>query len=51
MKYRDCQFEHCPDEKAESVEHLDFAMKEFQEMKMPPALEKARALKKNLCID
>jgi hypothetical protein len=30
-----------PDEKAEALEHLDFAIKEFREMKMQPSLERA----------
>jgi len=33
--------EHYPDEKKEALEHLDFAIKEFQEMKMQPSLERA----------
>jgi class 3 adenylate cyclase/tetratricopeptide (TPR) repeat protein len=33
--------EHYPDERAEAVEHLDFAIGEFREMKMQPALERA----------
>ena len=33
--------EHYPDEKAEALEHLDFAIKEFREMKMKPSLERA----------
>ena len=33
--------EHYPDEKKEAVEHLDFAIKEFREMKMQPSLERA----------
>ena len=33
--------EHYPDEKREALEHLDFAIKEFQEMKMQPSLERA----------
>jgi tetratricopeptide (TPR) repeat protein len=33
--------EHYPDEKAEAMEHLDFAIKEFREMKMQPSLERA----------
>ncbi|MBN1188580.1 MAG: tetratricopeptide repeat protein [Dehalococcoidales bacterium] len=32
---------HYPDEKAEALEHLDFAIKEFREMKMQPSLERA----------
>ena len=33
--------EHYPDEKAEALEHLDFAIGEFREMKMQPSLERA----------
>jgi tetratricopeptide (TPR) repeat protein len=33
--------EHYPGEKKEALEHLDFAIKEFREMKMQPYLEKA----------
>ena len=33
--------EHYPDEKPEAMEHLDFAISEFREMKMQPSLEKA----------
>jgi tetratricopeptide (TPR) repeat protein len=33
--------EHYPDEKKEALEHLDFAIKEFREMKMQPSLEQA----------
>jgi len=33
--------EHYPDEKIEALEHLDFAIKEFQDMKMQPSLERA----------
>jgi len=33
--------EHYPDEKAEALEHLDFAIKEFQDMKVQPSLERA----------
>jgi tetratricopeptide (TPR) repeat protein/archaellum biogenesis ATPase FlaH len=33
--------EHYPKERAEALEHLDFAMKEFQDMKMQPSLERA----------
>ncbi|MGA2107752.1 MAG: hypothetical protein ABSH25_08905 [Syntrophorhabdales bacterium] len=32
---------HYPDEKAEALEHLDFAIRELREMKMPPTLERA----------
>jgi len=33
--------EHYPDEKKEALEHLDFAISEFREMKMQPSLERA----------
>jgi tetratricopeptide (TPR) repeat protein len=33
--------EHYPEEKAEALEHLDFAINEFREMKMQPSLERA----------
>jgi tetratricopeptide (TPR) repeat protein len=33
--------DHYPDEKKEALEHLDFAIKEFREMKMQPYLERA----------
>jgi tetratricopeptide (TPR) repeat protein len=33
--------EHYPAEKKEASEHLDFAIKEFQDMKMQPSLERA----------
>jgi hypothetical protein len=33
--------EHYPDEKPEALEHLDFAIGEFREMKMQPSLERA----------
>jgi len=33
--------EHYPDEKKEALEHLDFTITEFREMKMQPSLERA----------
>ena len=33
--------DHYPDEKKVALEHLDFAIKEFREMKMQPSLERA----------
>ena len=33
--------DHYPDEKKEALEHLDFSIKEFREMKMKPSLERA----------
>jgi len=40
--------EHYPDEKKEALEHLDFAIKEFRDMKMQPSLERALRHKKIL---
>ncbi len=33
--------EHYPEEKAAALKHLDFAIKEFRDMKMQPSLERA----------
>ena len=33
--------EHYPEERTEALEHLDFAIAEFREMKMQPSLERA----------
>ena len=33
--------DHCPAEKKEALDQLDFAIKEFREMKMRPSLERA----------
>jgi tetratricopeptide (TPR) repeat protein len=33
--------EHYPDERAAAIEHLDFAIGEFRDMKMQPSLERA----------
>jgi hypothetical protein len=40
---------HYPDEKAEALGHLNFPIREFREMKMQPALE--RALKQREALD
>ena len=40
--------EHYPDEKADALEHLDFAIGEFREMKMQPSLERALGCKESL---
>jgi hypothetical protein len=37
--------EHHPEEEADAVEHLDFAIEEFREMKMQPSLERALKLR------
>ena len=36
---------HYPDERTEAIDHLDFAIDQFREMKMAPSLERAEALK------
>ena len=33
--------EHFPQEKSDAIAHLDFAIAEFQEMKMQPSLQRA----------
>ena len=33
--------EHYPEERAEALDHLNFAIAEFREMKMQPSLERA----------
>ena len=33
--------EHYPDERAEAMEHLDFAIGDFRDMKMQSSLERA----------
>jgi tetratricopeptide (TPR) repeat protein len=40
--------DHYPKERAEALEHLDFAIKEFKDMKMQPSLERALRHKKIL---
>ena len=40
--------DHYPDEHAEAIEHLDFAIAEFREMKMQPSLERALGRKQVL---
>ena len=39
--------DHYPDEKPEALEHLDFAISEFREMKMQPSVERALRHKEN----
>jgi tetratricopeptide (TPR) repeat protein len=41
LNFAELLLDHYPKEKAEALEHLDFAIKEFREMKMQPALERA----------
>jgi hypothetical protein len=39
--------EHYPKEKADALEHIDFVIKEFGEMKMQPSLERALKLRQS----
>ncbi len=41
LQLADLLLEHYHDERAEALEHLDFAIKEFRDMKMQPSLERA----------
>jgi tetratricopeptide (TPR) repeat protein len=41
LQFAELLLEHYPDEKKEALEHLDFAIKEFREIKMQPSLERA----------
>jgi hypothetical protein len=41
LQFAELLLEHYPEEKKEAQEHLDFAIKEFREMKMQPSLERA----------
>ena len=44
LRLADLLLEHYPDDRAEAMEHLDFAIGEFRGMKMQPSLERAVAL-------
>ncbi|HEY93899.1 MAG TPA: protein kinase [Dehalococcoidia bacterium] len=41
LNFAELLLDHFPKEKAEAIEHLDFAIKEFREMKMQLSLERA----------
>ncbi len=41
LQFAELLLDHYPSEKKEALEHLDFAVKEFREMKMQPSLERA----------
>jgi hypothetical protein len=41
LQFAELLLEHYPNEKKDAVEHLDFAIKEFREMRMQPSLEMA----------
>ena len=45
LQLAELQLKHCPDEKLEAVESLNFAIDEFTEMKMQPSLKKTQDLK------
>jgi hypothetical protein len=42
--------DHYPEERKKALEHLEFAIKEFVEIKMQPSLEKALALKDKIGV-
>jgi tetratricopeptide (TPR) repeat protein len=48
LQFAELLLEHYPKEKSEALEHLDFAINEFREMKMQPSLERALRHKKIL---
>jgi serine/threonine protein kinase len=48
LQFAELLLEHYPKERAQALEHLDFAIKEFQDMKMQPSLERALRHKKIL---
>ena len=39
---------HYPQEREEALEHLEFVIEEFEEMKMKPSLERAQNLRDTL---
>jgi hypothetical protein len=41
LELAELRLEHYPDERDAAIEHLDFAIGEFREMKMQPSLERA----------
>jgi tetratricopeptide (TPR) repeat protein len=41
LQFAELLLEHYPKERAEALEHLDFAIAEFRDMKMQPSLERA----------
>jgi eukaryotic-like serine/threonine-protein kinase len=41
LQFAELLLDHYPDQKRDALEHLDFAVKEFREMKMQPSLERA----------
>ncbi len=48
LQFAELLLEHYPEEKKEALEHLDFAIQEFREMKMQPSPERALSQKKIL---
>ena len=41
LQFAELLLEHYPEEKADALDHLNFAIKEFRDMKMKPYLERA----------
>jgi len=50
FRLAELQLEHFPQERSEALEHLEFAISEFKEMKMQPSLEEALELKSKQSI-
>ena len=48
LRLAELLLDHYPDERAEAIEHLDFAIAEFREVKMQPSLEHALARQQSL---
>ena len=48
LNLADLLLDHFPNERAEALEHLDFAITELRDMKMQPFLERALALQEGL---
>ncbi len=41
LQFAELLLDHYPAERKDALEHLDFAINEFREMKMQPSLERA----------
>ena len=48
LQLADLLMGHYPEEGAEALEHLDFAILDFRQMKMQPSLERALARQQSL---
>jgi hypothetical protein len=50
LQFAELLLEHYPQEKKEAIEHLEFVIREFREMKMQPSLERALRHKDKLKV-